>query len=146
MSANGNINTKLYKIERVEDFALAIAGGADVNEKVQGKPLVLWLWNKLISCSDPESEAAQTLVKKLEILESAGVDMSPCVWSDMVTLLYTTQVNFVRIERLLRSASARRAIYGSDYYMGMLRDLQKTLRHMEELIDEEFDGRNGNAR
>ena len=127
---------RLYKIDSVADFALAIAGGADVNETVQGKPLVLWLWNQLRSCTDPEDERTQNLLKKLEVLETLGVDLSVCVWNDLHDLTYHTQINFIRIERLLKSSSSRRAIYRSEYYMNLIRSFRNSLKNMEQLMDE----------
>lgn len=137
MTTNGKMGTgKLYKVDRAEDFVLAIAGGADVNEKVQGKPLVLYLWNQLKSCTDLEDEQTQNLLKKLEVLEAAGVDLSVCVWNDLHDLTYNTQINFIRIERLLKSSSSRRAIYRSEYYMNLIRSFRNSLKNMEQLMDE----------
>ena len=127
--------TKLSKIERVEDFFLAVAGGADINERVQGRPLAVWLWGKLMQCTDIESETAQTLLKKLDILEKAGADLSACVWSDLIDLTYTAQTKFIQFERLMRYESSRRAICGSEYYRSILNDFRKALQHLEEVID-----------
>jgi len=123
---------KLSSKTKIAEFILAIAKGADINEKSGGTPLVRCYFNTLDRCGDILRESAQTTLKKLKVLVTVGADTSEIVYHDYDDLILEICKKLSLLTILLESDSAKREITG--YRLGLLKGFQQMLEDTAEAI------------
>ena len=87
---------KLGSVEKVEDFFLAVAGGADVNGTWRGSPLVEYFFTRsmqnIVFYPTKHPRAKEDAdARKLEILLLSGADVSPLFTSSYEYYEYIRQ-------------------------------------------------------
>ena len=128
---------KLQKLGTIKDaapFALAIAMGADVNEKTGGTPIVESLLAKLLNCADITREANQITLKKTEMLIDAGADTSSIVYNYYDRIIYDVSKHLRLLVLLLKSGIARHEISSCGMWLNLLKGLQGNLADVAESI------------
>lgn len=123
---------KLSAQKTVASFLLAIAKGADINEKSSGILLVRCYFNELERSGDILRDAAQITLKKLKILVTVGADTSEIVYYDYDNLILDICKKLTLLTILLESDSAKREITGAR--LGLLKGLQQMLDEAAEAI------------
>lgn len=123
---------KLSSKKGIAEFILAIAKGADINEKCKGTPLVRCYFNSLDRCGNILREPAQTMLKKLRVLVTVGADTSEIVYHDYDDLILNICRQITLLTILLESDSAKREIVG--FRLGLLKGFQQMLESTAEMI------------
>ena len=136
---------KLGGIEKIEDFILAIAGGADINGTWKGVPLVDYYFQQLMHIYEISNKTHRTLLQKYKILVAAGADVSsvirgyPGSYDNAFHLMWRTTLRLELLSALLESAQAQNLLWQNNYYHSAvleLRDaLRKTLAQIEQAED-----------
>ena len=135
---------KLGSVEKIEDFILAIAGGADVNGTWKGSPLVEHYFTEsmrhivVYPTEHPKSEADINMLK-LKALISAGADISPLFRSPYEYYEYGNLVRSIsrRLELLkiiLNSEQAKELIENDHIYRKDLSELYDRLQGIVEIV------------
>lgn len=125
---------KLRDKKTIAEFIVAIAKGADINEKCAGTPLVRCYFNTLDRCGDILREPAQMMLKKLRVLVTAGADTSQIVYHDYDDLILDIGKKLTLLAILLESDSAKREITG--FRLGLLKGFQQMLEDTVEMISD----------
>lgn len=138
---------KLGSVESVEDFVLAIAGGADVNGTWKGSLLVEYFFRELMRywVRGPKYE---NLVAKYQALVAAGADVEHLMIGDPATddfgdLVRRLTIDLQLLSILLTSPQARGLIQESiprrEAMTEVLKNVHALLAQLEELegMDEE---------
>ena len=125
---------KLSGKTKIAEFILAIAQGADINERVAGTSLVRSCFNTLGRSGDILRESAQTTLKKLRVLVTVGADTREIVYHDYDDLLLDISKKLTLLTILLESDSAKREITG--FRLDLLKGLQGSLEETVELISD----------
>lgn len=123
---------KLSGKTKIAEFILAIAQGADINERVAGTSLVRSCFNTLDRSGDILREPAQTMLKKLRVLVMVGADTREIVYRDYDDLLLDISKKLTLLTILLESGSARREITG--FRLALLEGFRQMLEETAELI------------
>lgn len=135
---------KLGSVEKIEDFILAIAGGADVNGTWKGSPLVEHYFTEsmrhivVYPTEHPKSKADINMLK-LKALISAGADISPLFRSPYEYYEYGNLVRLIsrRLELLkiiLNSEQAKKLIENDHIYRKDLSELYDRLQGIVEIV------------
>lgn len=139
---------KLGSVESVEDFVLAIAGGADVNGTLKGIPLVDYFLRELISCPGM-TPYYEIRMAKYQALVAAGADVKhlishdPAATDNFGYLIHRLTVDMQLLSILLTSPQARELIQESPLRRSamenVLQGVRELLPQLEELegMDEE---------
>lgn len=131
---------KLGSIKNIEEFLLAIARGADVNETRKDKPLVEYYFTELMhlyAVPGPENEVA---LKKFQALVAAGADVKTIIngqpegVEDFYHLTRETMLRLQLFSTLLKSAQAKEIIAGSQAHRAMLPPLKEQLFHALDIL------------
>ena len=125
---------KLSDKTKIAEFILAIAQGADINERVAGMSLVRDCFNTLDRSGDILREPAQTTLKKLRVLVTVGADTREIVYHDYDDFLLEISKKLTLLTILLESDSAKREITG--FRLALLKGLQSMLEETAELISD----------
>ena len=125
---------KLRDKKTIAEFIVAIAKGADINEKCGGTPLVRCYFNTLDRCGDILREPAQTMLKKLRVLVTVGADTSQIIYHDYDDLILESCKKLMLLTILLESDSAKREITG--FRLGLLKGFQQMLEDTAEIISD----------
>lgn len=125
---------KLSDKTKIAEFILAIAQGADINERVAGTSLVRSYFNTLDRSGDILREPAQTTLKKLRVLVTVGADTREIVYRDYDDLLLEISKKLTLLTILLGSDSAKREITG--FRLALLKGLQSMLEETAEVISD----------
>lgn len=125
---------KLSSKTKIAEFILAIAQGADVNERAAGTSLVRSCFTALDRSGDILREPAQTTLKKLRVLVTVGADTREIVYHDYDDLLLEISKKLTLLTILLESDSAKREITG--FRLGLLKGFQQMLEETAEIISD----------
>lgn len=135
---------KLGSIENIEDFILAIAGGADVNGTWKGSPLVEHYFTEsmrhivVYPTEHPKSKADINMLK-LQAIINADADVSPLFRSPYEYYEYGNLVRLIGrrlelLEIILNSEQARELIESDRIYRKDLSELYNRLQDIVEII------------
>lgn len=133
---------KLGSVENIEDFILAIAGGADVNGTWRGSPLVEHYFTEsmrhivVYPTEHPKSKTDINMLK-LQAIISADADISPLFRSPYEYYEYGNLVRLIgrRIELLkiiLSSKQAKELIENNHIYR---KDLSELYYHLQDIVE-----------
>lgn len=125
---------KLSGKKGIAEFILAIAKGADINEKYRGMPLVRYYFDTLNHCGDFLREFAQTTLKKLRVLVTVGADTSEIIYYDYDDLILEVSKKLTLLAILLESSSAKKEITG--FRLSLLKGFQGVLEETAEIISD----------
>lgn len=125
---------KLSSKTTIAKFILAIAQGANINEKVDGMSLVRSYFETLDRSGDILREPAQTTLKKLRVLVTVGADTREIVYHDYDDLLLEISKKLTLLAILLESDSAKQEITG--FRLALLKGLQSMLEETAEVISD----------
>lgn len=126
--------SEIHDREGIVPFLLAIAKGADINEKVKGKPLVQFYYEDIKRSGNLKTELAQLRLKKLKCLMALGADMTKIIQEDYRDLVLGVNRYLMLLELLLENESAQAAIAKTGYRTAFLRGLQSALEHTSRVI------------
>lgn len=138
---------KLGSVENLEDFILAIAGGADVNGTWKGGPLIEYLFTEAMRhivvypTAHPKSQP-DVYMQKLQALISAGADVKPLFRSAYEYYEYGNLVRLIcrRLELLkivLSSKQARKIVLSENVYREDLKELHTMLQKLDAILVEQ---------
>lgn len=138
---------KLGGVEKIEDFILAIAGGADVNGTWKGGPLIEHLFTEAMRhivvypTAHPKSRP-DVHMQKLRALILAGADVNPLFRSAYEYYEYGNLVRLITrrlelLETVLSSEQAREIVAAEPVYREDLKELHAILRKMDALLTKE---------
>lgn len=122
----------LYSQKKIAGFILAIARGADIDEKYRGVPLVRHYFKTLLQCGDILREPSPTMLKKLKVLVTAGADTSEIVYHEFDDLILNLCRELALLSVLLESDSAQRELTG--FRQNLLKGFQQMLEDIAEKI------------
>ena len=136
---------KLGSVENIEDFILAIAGGADVNGTWKGGPLVEYYFTEAMRhivvypAGHPKSRPDVNM-QKLQAIISAGADVSPLFRSPYEYYEYGNLVRLIgrRLELLeivLSSEQAQNLIAADSGYWKDLAELYSRMQIITGMIE-----------
>ena len=125
---------RLSNKKEISKFILAIAKGADINEKYKGMPLVRYYFDTLNHCGDFLREFAQTTLKKLRVLVTVGADTSEIVYYDYDDLILEISKKLTLLTILLESDSAIKEITGPR--LNLLNGFHQMLESTAEIIED----------
>ena len=136
---------KLGSVENLEDFILAIAGGADVNGTWKGGPLIEYLFTEAMRhivvypTAHPKSQP-DVYMQKLQALISAGADVKPLFRSAYEYYEYGNLVRLIcrRLELLkivLSSKQAKEFIESDRVYRKDLSELYNRIQSVAGIIE-----------
>lgn len=144
---------KLGSVETMEEFVLAIAGGADVNGTWKGRPLVEHYFTEsmrhivVYPTEHPKSNADINMLK-LQAIISAGANVSPLFRSENVSPSFRSEYEYYEYGNLVRlislrldllkvvlsSGQAKEIVVGNKVYLKDLSELYERLQSMAETI------------
>ncbi|MGN0451975.1 MAG: hypothetical protein ACI4FN_07695 [Acutalibacteraceae bacterium] len=135
---------KLGSVESIEDFILAIAGGADVNGTWKGGPLIEHYFTEamrhivIYPDSHPKSKPDINM-QKLQAMITAGADVAPLFSSEYEYYEYGNLVRLItrRLELLkivLSSKKAQGIVSSDSDYMNDLKALDKLTQWFHEMF------------
>lgn len=144
-----NKKPKLWEQKDIVPFLLAIAKGADVNEKYRGKQQA-YMGKRIVTCyfhdlycgsggfwaSQSSHKRYQTTLKKFKALALLGADMSEIISEDhskeYKKLLYSLSEELADIALILSCKSVRKDLSG--YRLVLLKNLQQLLSSTDQVI------------
>ena len=131
---------KLGGVESVEEFVLAIAGGADVNGTWKGSPLVEYLFGELMRYWG-RGRKYENLVAKYQALIAAGADVEHLIYGDPTVdyfgdLVRRLTIDLQLLSILLTSPQARALIQESSLRRGAMAEAFNSLRALLAQIEE----------
>lgn len=136
---------KLGSVEKIDEFILAIAGGANVNGTWKGSPLVKYYFTEAMRhvivypTKHPKSKADINMLK-LQAIVSAGADISPLFRSAYEYYEYGNLVRLIgrRLELLqivLSSKQAKELIESDRVYRKDMSELHDQLLNFAKTIE-----------
>lgn len=136
---------KLGSVEKIDEFILAIAGGANVNGTWKGSPLVKYYFTEamrhvIVYPTDHPKSSADINMLKLQAIVSAGADISPLFRSAYEYYEYGNLVRLIgrRLELLqivLSSKQAKEFIESDRVYRKDLSELRDQLLDFAKTIE-----------
>lgn len=136
---------KLGSVEKIDEFILAIAGGANVNGTWKGSPLVKYYFTEamrhvIVYPTDHPKSSADINMLKLQAIVSAGADISPLFRSAYEYYEYGNLVRLIgrRLELLqivLSSKQAKEFIESDCVYRKDLSELRDQLLDFAKTIE-----------
>lgn len=126
--------SEIHDREGIVPFLLAIAKGADINEKFKGKTLVQFYYENIKHSGNLTTELVQLRLKKLKCLMALGADTTKIIQEDYRDLVLGVNRYLMLLELLLENENAQAAIAKTGYRTAFLRGLQSALEHTSRVI------------
>lgn len=126
--------SEIHDREGIVPFLLAIAKGADINEKAKREPLIQTYYKHIRVAGDISREFSQLRLKKLKCLIALGADTKPIIRDDYQTLVLNLSRQLMLLNTLLGSDSAREAIKEQGLRLAFLKGLQQMLDSTSQAI------------
>lgn len=135
---------KLGSVEKIDDFILAIAGGADVNGTWKGNKLVTHYFTESMRriafypAEHPKSKADINMLK-LQAIISSGADVSPLFDSDdyygygNLVRLISRRLELLKI--ILNSEQAKELIENDHIYCNDITELYNCIQTVAEIVE-----------
>lgn len=137
---------KLGSVEKIEDFILAIAGGADVNGTWKGEPLIEHLFiesmrHTVIYPTGHPRRQPDVNLQKIQALISAGADVESLFYTapgqeyyEFGNLMRFITRRLELFEIVWGSEQARKIISSQPIYRQDLKELHTTMQRIEHTL------------